>query len=730
MVRHAEKSSTFGRGGTPEEHHRILHLFVLTAFAVAQPVYDRLGERPAYLNDMGIKLPGIILFVATFSLLLPACLAVGIYGIGWIWPRSRAPLLNVAIYILLTMICAPLTYQTMFLPAWQAIVVATAAGTAATWAYFAFSRIRLAVTVAAPAIVIFPALLLLTSPVARACLSADEPRISATRWRPIPVVVFVLDDLCGRTLVNERLEIDAQRFPHFAELARGSTWYPNATSVFPYTVQAMPALLSGRYPSTAHTPTIADRPQNLFSVLGATGAFELTAFEPVSRLAPVPRRDAPTEDANVLEQFLSIMPVVGQVLLFHITPVDLRMDLPRFPQLWFGMLEQGTVDPEQRRGVFRYGTGDDRTEQFDHFLRCIDNSPQPQLYFCHAILPHFPWCYLPSGRKYIGSWDPKDWHYQDPAHDELFNVHCQQRHLLQLGWADAQLGRLLERLRETGIYDNCLLIVAADHGISFQTGEERRAASGKGRPDVMSVPLFIKAPGQRNGEVDHQNIETVDVFPTIADVLGIELQLPVDGRSVFNSAATPRLEKIWHSHETLGRSPHPVPANVLENCTVPQELRRRFGSPSDPEALYRIGPHPELVGLAVTDLPTGLDNPVEIQLCLSGTILSPEPKALVPCFIQGRVLAMDEPDEPVALAVAVNGFIRATTRTYQVDRLRDCFTAMVPEWAFHEGANEVDYFTINDSESACRLTPCLVRPSGSAVESSGPHRPRVGGTPD
>jgi hypothetical protein len=68
--------------------------------------------------------------------------------------------------------------------------------------------------------------------------------------------------------------------------------------------------------------------------------------------------------------------------------------------------------------------------------------------------------------------------------------------------------------------------------------------------------------------------------------------------------------------------------------------------------------------------------------------------------------------EPVLLAVAINGIIRATTRTYKIDGLRDWFSAMVPEWAFHEGTNDVRYYTINDSTLPYRLTPCLVRGSG------------------
>src|SRR5205807_4329605 len=110
------------------------------------------------------------------------------------------------------------------LPLWLTIGLTLAAGVVATWAYFRFGRARTVVSVAAPAILIFPAMFLLASPVARHFFFPSQ-KIETSRWNPVPVVFVVLDELCGATLVNERREIDAERFPHFAELARTSTWF-------------------------------------------------------------------------------------------------------------------------------------------------------------------------------------------------------------------------------------------------------------------------------------------------------------------------------------------------------------------------------------------------------------------------------------------------------------------------------------------------------------------------
>src|SRR4029453_4829022 len=60
-----------------------------------------------------------------------------------------------------------------------------------------------------------------------------------------------------------------------------------------------------------------------------------------------------------------------------------------------------------------------------------------------------------------------------------------------------------------------------------------RAVSEANYPQIMWTPLFVKLPGQSEGEVDDRPTETIDVLPTIADVLDVEIPWEVDGASVF-----------------------------------------------------------------------------------------------------------------------------------------------------------------------------------------------------
>ena len=58
---------------------------------------------------------------------------------------------------------------------------------------------------------------------------------------------------------------------------------------------------------------------------------------------------------------------------------------------------------------------------------------------------------------------------------------------------------MLSKLRDAGLYERSLIVVAADHGVSFHSGDQRRDATETNAPDILSVPLIIKEPRQREG---------------------------------------------------------------------------------------------------------------------------------------------------------------------------------------------------------------------------------------
>jgi hypothetical protein len=689
---------------------RSLHVAALSAFAVAQPVYDRAAERAGYLKEQGVQAAEIITFVAVVSLLIPLALITVEFGLQRISVRAAGLYAAVVNYVLSTAILLPWLKRVTFLPGIVILAMGLAGGVVAAWIYYRSVLARQVTAVAAAGVLLFPAWFLLLSPAGAIVLPSSESRIRAQNV--VPVVVVVFDEICGESLMDESRQIDADRFPGFAELSRHSSWFRNATTVRPMTDHAVPALLSGMFREGSVRPNVGEYPQNLFTLLRNTEQFELIAFEPISRLCTLNKRqDRPGSD-SFRGRISGVLSPLALAYTYHLYPYDEPQALPRLPRSWFGLAESPGPERSVRRGVLHYGWGDNRLEQFEHFLECMDANDPPGLYFCHLMLPHVPWCYLPSGRRYAD--DGPDWGLleldtydgisTDWPNDELYVVHHQARYLLQLQFADRLVERLLDRLRRIGLFDRCLLVVVGDHGVSFRTAEPRRWLSRGNLPDVMPIPLFIKTPGQNESAVSDRNVESVDVLPTIAEVLQLPLPRSVDGSSVFDDAIPERPFKTIN--DTGAR--FTVDARPAWQGAASKLQLARFGTGAAlPNSLFETGPHPELIGRPAHELTNGDDAGSEIEWLNPRDVYTPDRNALVPCFFEGRIRGAGA--LPVELAVVVNGTIRTVTRTYQAGQSHITWSALVPETCLVPGKNDIEFYVVSPSETGLSLRKPAVR---------------------
>lgn len=74
-------------------------------------------------------------------------------------------------------------------------------------------------------------------------------------------------------------------------------------------------------------------------------------------------------------------------------------------------------------------------------------------------------------------------------------------------------------------------------------------------------------------------------------------------------------------------------------------------------------------------------------------------------------------DRPVELAIAVNGVVRAVTRTYALPDLKDRWTALVPECALGTGDNDVQIFVVLHEPRGRTLARCFPRTPKASYES-------------
>jgi choline-sulfatase len=112
----------------------------------------------------------------------------------------------------------------------------------------------------------------------------------------------------------------------------------------------------------------------------------------------------------------------------------------------------------------------------------------------------------------------------------------------EIAYADSLVGKVLERLREKGILNKTIIVVAADHGESLgEHGESFHAFFIY--DSTVSVPLILRLPASNGkaGVIDAQ-VENVDIMPTLLDLLGIAVPGEVQGRSLAPLLAGSRAE--------------------------------------------------------------------------------------------------------------------------------------------------------------------------------------------
>ncbi len=101
-----------------------------------------------------------------------------------------------------------------------------------------------------------------------------------------------------------------------------------------------------------------------------------------------------------------------------------------------------------------------------------------------------------------------------------------------VSYVDAQVGKLIEKLKKLGIYDNTIIVLWGDHG--YKLGEHNGWTKFTNYNIDTHVPFIIKSNDARhNHKTINQFVEMVDVFPTLCDLTGLEIPENIHGMSAL-----------------------------------------------------------------------------------------------------------------------------------------------------------------------------------------------------
>jgi hypothetical protein len=205
---------------------------------------------------------------------------------------------------------------------------------------------------------------------------------------------------------------------------------------------------------------------------------------------------------------------------------------------------------------------------------------------------------------------------------------------------------------------------------------------------VYPVPLFVKYPGQASGEVDDREAQTIDILPTIADVLGADLPSgwDFDGVSLRARERTSRVLRVASGGDRLQRFDGP-----FDPGRAARELATYLSTGANDHDLFRLAPYGDLVG---TDPAAAAAQPAAGSAHADWARYDD-------VNLRGILPALLEPDvdgiEPGQwIAVSLNGTIAGVGPVYGSSRGTKAVVLLDHSY-FRQGRNRVELFLVTDN---------------------------------
>ena len=210
--------------------------------------------------------------------------------------------------------------------------------------------------------------------------------------------------------------------------------------------------------------------------------------------------------------------------------------------------------------------------------------------------------------------------------------------------------------------------------------------------DVAAIPLFIKFPHQENGGVDDYRAETIDVLPTIADALDVDVPWAVDGASLLRAERPERVESQIRGAKGVitfgvdGSEARAVAARKIEHFGV-----------DGPFGLAPPG-HADLLGRSIAEIDVELDGGANATIKNLETYSDVDIDGpSLPVWIRGTITEGAADGVDMIVAIAVNGQIAAVTRSFETDSGAVEFGALIPPDSLADGANGIELVVVRGS---------------------------------
>lgn len=655
----------------------LLSVLALWNLAVAQPLLDTFSRGAEFFVFNYVTSFELILLVLLLCIILPLIITLPILALKKTTPAIFQTAFVILLSILISLIVLPgLFKHYQFVPAVIATLtllfsILIAAG------YFRLPNLRYFFVFLTPAILVIP-IFFLSNPQIRKILFWKEPVLPHVNTQTTtPIVFVVFDEFPLTSLLNAEGFIDEKMYPNFARLAQSSDWYRNATTVSSQTPTAIPAIVTGLMPKRGNLPTVRDYPRNLFTLFNESHELNVMGTATLS-----PKQHVQSQ--STINRWRSLLSDIWIVYLQIILPHEWTLSLPAATGAWGNFAGASSSLDELASPK----------EEFESFLNSIHSTQKPTLYFLHSDLPHSPWRYLPDGRRY-STWGLDGMfvkHENWPAEKSAATC-AYQRHILQVALVDALLGKLISKLTTSGLYEKSLVVITADHGASFRAGDSRRAITRTNYFDIIHVPLFIKKPFQKEGRLLDWNVESIDILPTVAEILHVQIPWKVEGLAVSSSEPKSRLRKtVWNMHRKVQLEFDASSTKEMNGAVVSRIQRLGEGLPFVLPLDEKLQ---HWMNASTREIKNDLSGK-KVIINDQDSFKNYDPSSQdIPLLVYGRIQFSGQKTEHLILGIATNGKICAITETFAISQSQEAFGSLIPETSLSKGQNQIQILTIS-----------------------------------
>lgn len=131
---------------------------------------------------------------------------------------------------------------------------------------------------------------------------------------------------------------------------------------------------------------------------------------------------------------------------------------------------------------------------------------------------------------------PKEGHLEEDLAKELIHGYyaC-------VSYIDAQIGLVLDELERLGLAENTIVVLWGDHG--WNLGNHMLWCKHANFNSSLQIPITIKVPGKTNGQRTDFITESIDIYPSLCDLAGIEKPDHLEGDSFISLIENEKGEK-------------------------------------------------------------------------------------------------------------------------------------------------------------------------------------------